>query len=145
MCFLTVSLTLFLETTRKMPEGAWVEAEFPNLADIGSTDRVKSVEGMADNLTENRCVQGDHKKLDRMSAEKLEALCQQEREKRLAPERERLIKDCVERQDKSQEHCENFYHDFGDATRVDRWTMRHELYMDLPECVAAREARAKEQ
>ena len=65
-----------------MPEGAWVEAEFPNLADIGSTDRVKSVEGMADNLTENRCVQGDHKKLDRMSAEKLEALCQQEREKR---------------------------------------------------------------
>ena len=128
-----------------MPEGAWVEAEFPNLADIGSTDRVKSVEGMADNLTENRCVQGDHKKLDRMSAEKLEALCQQEREKRLAPERERLIKDCVERQDKSQEHCENFYHDFGDATRVDRWTMRHELYMDLPECVAASEARAKEQ
>lgn len=79
-----------------------------------------------------------------MSAEQLDAMCQQEREKLIAPERERLIQDCIENKRKSQGYCERYFADYGNAQRLDTGMVRPALYLDLPECVAAFEARKKE-
>ena len=79
-----------------------------------------------------------------MSADELDDLCGKEREKRLAPEREQLIKDCVEDWRSSQEYCENYYSDYGAAVRLDTGYVRPALYMDLPECIAAWEAKMRE-
>jgi hypothetical protein len=74
-----------------------------------------------------------------MSADELDDLCEKEREKRLAPEREQL-----EDWRSSQEYCENYYSDYGAAVRLDTGYVRPALYMDLPECVAAWEAKMRE-
>ena len=84
----------------------------------------------------------DSKDFSKMSADQLDVLCEEEREKRLAPEREQLIKICVEDTRSSQEHCENYYSDYGDAIRNDgTGLIQRALYVDLPECIAAWEAR----
>lgn len=84
----------------------------------------------------------DSKDFSKMSADQLDALCEEEREKRLAPEREQLIKICVRDMGGSQEHCENYYSDYGAAIRNDgTGLIQRALYVDLPECVAAWEAR----
>jgi hypothetical protein len=81
--------------------------------------------------------------LDEMSADQLDVLCQQEREKRLAPERNELIKNCVDSERKSQKDCERYFADYGDAQRNYGGHMQPALHSDLPECVAAWEARRK--
>lgn len=86
----------------------------------------------------------DSEDFSQMSADELDELCEKEREKRLAPEREQLIKDCVEDWRSSQEYCENYYSDYGAAVRLDTGYVRPALYMDLPECVAAWEAKMRE-
>ena len=87
----------------------------------------------------------DSKDFSKMSADQLDVLCEEEREKRLAPEREQLIKICVEDTRSSQEHCENYYSDYGDAIRNDgTGLIQRALYVDLPECIAAWEARHKD-
>jgi hypothetical protein len=85
----------------------------------------------------------DTRDLSQMSVEELDALCEKEREKRLAPEREQLIKQCVTDWRSSQEYCEGYYADHGDVIRIDEDHVRPALYMDLPECVAAWDARMK--
>ena len=84
--------------------------------------------------------------LSQMSAQELDALCEKEREKRLAPERERSIEDCITNQRSSREYCETYYSDYGAAHPIfgadgQQVGMRPALYMDLPECIAAWEAR----
>jgi hypothetical protein len=94
----------------------------------------------------------DSKDFSQMSAEQLEVMCEKEREKRLAPEREQLIQNCITNQRKSPEYCERYYSDYGAAQRIygkdqvrpATFTVRPALYFDLPECVAAEEARSKE-
>jgi len=84
----------------------------------------------------------DSKDFSKMSADQLDVLCEEEREKRLAPEREQLIKICVGDTRSSQEHCENYYSDYGAAIRNDgTGLIQRALYIDLPECIAAWEAR----
>ena len=84
----------------------------------------------------------DSKDFSKMSADELDVLCEEEREKRLAPEREQLIKICVGDSGGSQEHCENYYSDYGNAVRNDgTGLIQRALYIDLPECIAAWEAR----
>ena len=83
------------------------------------------------------------KDFSQMSAEQLDVMCEEEREKRLAPEREQLIQNCVKK-GRSQGYCERYHSDYGGAQRIigtDR--VRPALYLDLPECVAAWEARRK--
>lgn len=102
---------------------------------------------LADFVTEmfdgSHCPADDKQDMKNMSVEQLDALCESEREKRLKPEREKLIKDCIKRGDKQDEWCENYYADWGDAQRIDRALIRPALYYNLPECIAAREAREK--
>jgi hypothetical protein len=69
-----------------------------------------------------------------------EAKCEAAREARLAPERSRLIEQCVNQEKKERSFCDNYYRDYGHGgkrggARVER------KYDNLPECVAAREAK----
>jgi hypothetical protein len=107
-------------------------------------DLVKNSDDLVLGVTTGLCVRKDRKDFSRMSVEELEASCQKQRENLLAPQRERLIQNCVENEEKSQEHCENYYSDYGDAKRIGPGQVRPALYMNLPECVAAEEAKANE-
>ena len=69
-----------------------------------------------------------------------DAKCEAAREARLAPERARLIEQCVNQEKKERSFCDNYYRDYGyggksGGARVGR------KYDNLPECVAAREAK----
>jgi len=111
---------------------------------IKSTGKSQSPEsGINAGVTADSSPQ-DTKDFSQMSAEQLDDLCEKEREKRLAPERDQLIQNCVTNQRKSQEYCERYYRDYGAGQRIDGTDrMLPALYMDLPVCVAAWEARKK--
>ena len=98
---------------------------------------VKNSDDLVLGVTTGLCDRNDQQDFSRMSVAELEALCRKEREKRLSPQRERLIRNCVQRQDKSREYCENYFADYGDAQRINPGQVRPALYMDLPACVAA--------
>ena len=67
----------------------------------------------------------------------LDAECEAARERKLAPERERYIEECVrDKVRNSREDCERFYSDYGAQSGN-----RAPLYYDLPECVSAFEYR----
>lgn len=87
------------------------------------------------------CPSAHQARMQKMSVEQLEALCESEREKRLKPERERLINRCIESGKKQADWCRNYYADYGDAMRLDPVHVRPALYYDLPECIAAKKAR----
>lgn len=64
---------------------------------------------------------------------RLDKACQEAREAKLAPERERYIQECVEKGERpDRASCERFYADYGNQAGN-----RAPLYMDLPECVKA--------
>jgi hypothetical protein len=67
----------------------------------------------------------------------LDAECEAARERKLAPERQKYIDECVRNNMKeNRETCERFYRDYGARTGT-----RLPLYYDLPECVSAFEFR----
>jgi hypothetical protein len=101
-----------------------------------------SESGINAGVTEHSRAQ-DSGDLSQMSADQLDVMCEKEREKRLAPEREQLIQNCIVNQRSSQEYCERYYSDYGAAQAIEPGRVRPALYMDLPECVAAWEARMK--
>ena len=64
---------------------------------------------------------------------RLDKACQDAREAKLAPERERYIQECVDKKERpDRASCERFYADYGNQAGN-----RAPLYMDLPECVKA--------
>ena len=72
---------------------------------------------------------------------RLDAACEAAREKKLAPERERHIEECVaKKQRPDRATCERFYADYGNQSGN-----RAPLYMDLPECVEAFEHRRQKE
>ena len=87
------------------------------------------------------CPSGDRRDIQKMSVEQLDALCESEREKRIKPEREKLIARCIKRGEKQAEWCENYYADWGSTQRIDTAHVRPALYYNLPECITAKEAR----
>jgi hypothetical protein len=67
----------------------------------------------------------------------LDAECEAARERKLAPERDKYIDDCVRNEMKeNREACKRFYSDYGAETGT-----RLPLYYALPECVNAFEFR----
>ena len=67
----------------------------------------------------------------------LDQACEQAREEKLAPERQKYIEECVEKKQlPDRESCERFYADHGNKTGN-----RAPLYYDLPQCVEAYEYR----
>jgi hypothetical protein len=113
-----------------------IQSRFDN--DLVEGDLVDFTVGMSKG---GICPSGDKRSKKKMSLGQLDTLCEEEREKRLKPERDKLISDCIKRGDKQEEWCENYYADWGDAKRIDTVSMRPALYYNLPECIAAKEAR----
>ena len=64
---------------------------------------------------------------------RLDAACEQVREKQLAPMRAQFVEECVQKKEQSDRRaCETFYADFGAQSG-----RRAPLFYDLPECVEA--------
>lgn len=85
------------------------------------------------------CPGDSDRDLSGRSLAELEALCEAAREKRLAPEREQLVKSCIG-EGKDRGYCERFYANYGDPQRISINLVRRALYYDLPECLAWQEA-----
>lgn len=78
--------------------------------------------------------------------EKLRQQCQEAREARIAPLREKAIEDCLSerRSTRTREDCERIYSDFGEAGATAGGGFRQAMFSDLPECVAYVEAKDKQ-
>ena len=64
---------------------------------------------------------------------KLDAVCEQAREKQLVPMRAQFVEECVQNKEQpDRKACETFYADFGAQSG-----RRAPLFYDLPECVEA--------
>jgi len=80
---------------------------------------------------------------DELQIEKarLDAICETAREIFLAPEREKLINDCVENQNKELQYCTRYYRDWGDRINYPNGNVKFATYYDIPECEKAFEFR----
>ena len=67
----------------------------------------------------------------------LDAICEQARQRKIAPLREKVIRECVDKEQRpDRASCERFYADHGERTGS-----QDPLFYDLPECVEAHEYR----
>jgi hypothetical protein len=71
----------------------------------------------------------------------LEAQCEQERETRIKPLRDREIAKCKADSHNDPAYCERYWKDYGNAVRTPNGTMTPRMFDDLPDCVAAYRAR----
>ncbi len=76
-----------------------------------------------------------------LSAQDLQTRCEQARETRIAPLRQAEIDRCKSEGRKDPERCESYWRDYGDAYRNHYGRMTPRMFNDLPECVAAEQAR----
>jgi hypothetical protein len=79
---------------------------------------------------------------DEATVRKLEQACEEAREARLKPLREAEIKRCIEEQGKDPAYCQRYWSDLGNAVRLPNGRFQPRKFDDLPECVAAQEARS---
>jgi hypothetical protein len=63
--------------------------------------------------------------------------CQNQREENIAPLKEQAIEDCVTKQRRDREYCENFNRTFGNARPRGNGTMIPGMFWDLPVCQTA--------
>jgi hypothetical protein len=78
---------------------------------------------------------------DEAKVQALERECEQAREARIKPLRDAEIARCKAEKRNDPAYCERFWSDYGAATRRPNKTIQPRMFDDLPECVAAREAR----
>jgi hypothetical protein len=71
----------------------------------------------------------------------LERKCEDAREARLKPLRDAEIAKCKASRREDPEYCERYWRDYGAAQRRANGTMAPRMFDDLPECIAAHEAR----
>lgn len=62
----------------------------------------------------------------------LDLACQQARQLKIAPLRQAVIDDCVERRRRDLNYCQRYHRDFGEKSG-----QQAALFYDLPECEAA--------
>lgn len=72
----------------------------------------------------------------------LERTCETAREKRLAPMRAERVERCVKDEKRSRADCTEEFANWGNTQKVSTGT-RPGMFYDLPECVAAEDARQK--
>jgi hypothetical protein len=75
--------------------------------------------------------------------DELDRVCEAAREQRLAPLRAERIERCVTLEKRSREQCAAEYARWGDTQPLAGGRARAGLFYDLPECVAAAEARQR--
>lgn len=73
----------------------------------------------------------------------LDRVCEAAREQRLAPLRAERIERCVTLEKRSREQCEAEYANWGNTRPTAGGRARAGMFYDLPECVAAFEARQR--
>ena len=78
---------------------------------------------------------------DEATVRKLEQACEEAREARLKPMREAEIKRCIEEQYKDPGYCQRYWSDLGNAVKLPNGKFQPRMFDDLPECLAAQEAR----
>lgn len=81
--------------------------------------------------------------LDEAEVKELEARCEAAREERLKPLRDAEIAKCKADKRSDPGYCERFWRDLGAPVRLPNGRIQPRMFDDLPECVAAREARQK--
>jgi hypothetical protein len=79
--------------------------------------------------------------LDEAEVKALEARCEAAREERLKPLRDAEIAKCKADKRSDPQYCERFWSDYGNAVRAPNGRMQPRMFDDLPECIAAQEAR----
>ena len=77
-----------------------------------------------------------------LSLAELDRLCEDARERAIAPLRAAEIEECKATRRSDPAFCERFFADFGDAGRTASGTIRPRMFDDLPECVQARQERS---
>jgi len=80
---------------------------------------------------------------DEAAIRALEQACETAREAKLKPLRDAEIARCKSEPHSEANYCERYWGDYGNAKRLPNGTMQPRLFDDLPECVAAEEARRK--
>ena len=76
-----------------------------------------------------------------LSLEELDRLCEDARERAIAPLRNAAIEECKATPRNDPAYCERFYSDFGDGGRTESGAYRPRMFDDLPECVQAQQER----
>jgi len=71
----------------------------------------------------------------------LDAVCEAERDKKLAPLRAERIERCVNIEKRARDVCESEFANWGNTRTTQRGGAVTGLFYDLPECVAAFRAR----
>lgn len=79
---------------------------------------------------------------DGISVEQLDARCEAARQVKIRPLREAEIAKCKAEKRSDPQYCERFWKDYGEGGRNINGAVRPRLFDDLPECVAAHEARS---
>jgi len=101
-------------------------------------DKVKTRKELARALFEGNCPTTNEDKPK--TVKQWEALCEREREKRIAPLRKAQIKKCITEK-KDKRWCETYWSSYGDSRRVGTYLRSPRLFDDLPECIQARKVR----
>jgi len=80
---------------------------------------------------------------DEAAVRALEQKCEAAREVKLKPLREAEIARCKAEKRNDASECERYWSDYGDAIRLPNGAMQPRMFHNLPECLAADEARRK--
>ena len=70
----------------------------------------------------------------------LDKRCEQAREVKLAPIRDRLVQDCQKDRHKTMQDCRDEFSGYGQSTTGPNRNFIRGLYYDLPECLQAEQA-----
>lgn len=81
--------------------------------------------------------------LDEAQVRALEQQCETAREGRIKPLRDAEIAKCKADKRNDPAYCERFWSDYGGPVRLPNGRMQPRLFEDLPECVAAYDARRR--
>jgi len=111
------------------------------MADELEADRLKRESARASDQAQRRQQSAPATETTAPSYEELSAVCEQAREARIAPLRQAEIDRCISESRKDPDHCERYYSDYGSAFRGFHGKMVPRMFADLPECVAADQAR----
>ena len=77
-----------------------------------------------------------------MSLKELDRICEDARERKIAPLRAAAIEECqMTSQRDDPEYCGRFYATFGEAVRLSNGATRPRMFNELPECVQAEQER----
>ena len=79
--------------------------------------------------------------LTEQQVQAMEQKCETAREAKLKPLRDAEIARCKSERGTDPDYCERYFRNYGDSMRSANGTMTPRMFHDLPECVAALEAR----